>query len=112
MSLGPPCDRFRGDVPQSWFCKDCDCGSTVNQALHLVQPRILAAFDFDFAAHAPETSDNLNSNDCLGQERSTRNSDGGDREQGLFGPEQSAYVQEVQPYGQWLQGLKAGCSAE
>lgn len=47
---------------------------------------------------------------CLGAERALRNSNGGDREHGLFGPAQSAYVKEVQPYGQWLQGWKANCN--
>lgn len=57
------------------------------------------------------TVTNPSSNDCLGVERSVRNSNGGDREHGGFGPVQSEFVKQNQPYGQWLQGWKdANCS--
>lgn len=42
----------------------------------------------------------------VGTERASRNSNGGDRAHGVFGPEQSAFVHQLQqagtPYGQWL----------
>ncbi len=46
----------------------------------------------------------------MGIERATRNSDGGDREHGGFGPDQSEFVQQNSPYGQWLKenGWTAG----
>ena len=40
---------------------------------------------------------------CMGIERATRNSNGGDRDHGGFGPVQSDFVQQNQPYGQWLE---------
>jgi hypothetical protein len=52
------------------------------------------------AAGAGQPSENAS---CMGIERATRNSNGGDREHGGFGPLQSDYVKSVQPYGQWLQ---------
>jgi hypothetical protein len=55
------------------------------------------------------TATHDNPSSCLGAERATRNSDGGDREHGGFGPAQSAFVQDQQPYGQWLQEWKADC---
>ncbi|MDF0599915.1 hypothetical protein P1J78_04140 [Psychromarinibacter sp. C21-152] len=39
----------------------------------------------------------------IGVERATRNSAGGDREKGGFGPAQSDAVKDNQPYGQALQ---------
>lgn len=57
-----------------------------------------------------DTTTNPSTKDCLGVERSTRNSNGGDREHGGFGPVQSAKVKEVSPYGQWLKQWKeANC---
>ncbi|MET3667615.1 hypothetical protein [Caulobacter sp. 1776] len=59
------------------------------------------------------THDNPSS--CLGAERASRNSNGGDREHGAFGEAQSAYVHylleapEGMSYGQWLQTWKAAC---
>lgn len=54
-----------------------------------------------------QPSENAN---ALGVERATRNSDGGDREHGGFGPAQSDYVHTINEsggnYGQWLQGWK------
>ena len=48
---------------------------------------------------------------CMGIERATRNSNGGDRDHGQFGPLQSAFVQAEQPYGQWLQNeWKPNCN--
>jgi hypothetical protein len=54
----------------------------------------------------PISHDNPSS--CMGAERSSQNSIGGFRDQGGFGPEQSAYVQYLMDqgtytYGQWLQ---------
>ena len=43
------------------------------------------------------THDNASS--CLGAERASRNSDGGDRAQGGFGPAQSAFVASVNASG-------------
>lgn len=48
------------------------------------------------------TATHDNPSSCLGAERATRNSNGGDRENGGFGPGQADFVQAQQPYGQWL----------
>ena len=48
------------------------------------------------------TATHDNPSSCLGAERATRNSNGGDREHGGFGPAQSEFVKAEQPYGQWL----------
>ncbi len=63
------------------------------------------------AASGPDspTATHDNPSSCLGAERATRNSAGGDREKGGFGPEQADWVKTHQPYGQWLQEWKAGC---
>ena len=58
------------------------------------------------------THDNPSS--CLGAERASRNSNGGDRAQGGFGPAQSAYVAYLNEggtmsYGEFLQIWKAAC---
>jgi len=57
------------------------------------------------------THDNPSS--CLGAERASRNSNGGDRAQGGFGQAQSDYVAYLnasgQNYGQFLQDWKASC---
>jgi hypothetical protein len=59
------------------------------------------------------TATHDNPSSCLGAERATRNSNGGDRAQGGFGPAQSAYVASLndsgQNYGQFLQDWKAAC---
>jgi hypothetical protein len=57
-------------------------------------------------AHA-NTVTNPSLADCQGVERSVRNSSGGDRAHGAFGPLQAYWVKYVhqamgQPYGQWL----------
>ena len=44
-----------------------------------------------------------NAANCLGQERSQRNSADGDRAHGGFGSIQPDAAQANQPYGQWLQ---------
>lgn len=49
------------------------------------------------------TGSNPSSADCLGAERSLRNSNGGDRQHGGFGPVQADWVKQMKPYGQWLQ---------
>lgn len=60
------------------------------------------------------TATHDNPSSCLGAERATRNSNGGDRAQGGFGPAQSAYVAELEAsgidYGQWLQTWKDACT--
>lgn len=60
-----------------------------------------------FADSGPNSPTATNSASCMGTERATRNSNGGDRAQGGFGPAQSAYVASLnasgQNYGQWLQ---------
>ncbi len=61
------------------------------------------------AASAGKPSDNAN---CMGIERATLNSNGGERDHGEFGPKQSAWVQsetveDAGGYGQWLQTWKA-----
>lgn len=63
------------------------------------------------AASGPDspTATHDNPSSCLGAERATRNSNGGDRAQGDFGPTQADYVKVVQPYGQWLKDWKADC---
>ena len=57
-----------------------------------------------FADAAGQPSENAN---CLGEERATRNSNGGDREHGAFGPLQAEAVKANQPYGQFLKEWKA-----
>ena len=59
---------------------------------------------------------NENAN-CLATERASRNSNGGDREQGTFGQEQAAYVafinspaSQYMSYGEFLQIWKAACN--
>lgn len=55
---------------------------------------------------------NTPTEDCMGVERATRNSVGGDREMGGFGTVQAGFVMEQSPYGEWLQGHgtdAAGC---
>ena len=59
------------------------------------------------------THDNPSS--CLGAERASRNSNGGDRAQGDFGQAQSAYVAYLneggtQSYGEFLQTWMATCA--
>lgn len=61
------------------------------------------------------TATHDNPSSCLGAERATRNSNGGDRAQGGFGEAQSAYVQYLNEggtmsYGEFLQTFKAGCA--
>jgi hypothetical protein len=63
-------------------------------------------------AQAPSTHANPSS--CLGAERATRNSNGGDRAQGDFGAAQSAYVQYLNEggtmsYGEFLQTFMDSC---
>ena len=53
------------------------------------------------------TATHDNPSSCLGAERATRNSNGGDREHGGFGPAQAEFVKAEQPYGQWLKEWKA-----
>lgn len=57
------------------------------------------------------TGTHTNPSGCLGAERATRNSNGGDRAQGGFGPAQSAYVQSLQGsdqnYGEALHAWEA-----
>lgn len=59
------------------------------------------------------TASHDNPSSCLGAERATRNSNGGDRAQGVFGQDQSAYVADLNAsgdsYGQWLQTWKEAC---
>ena len=59
------------------------------------------------------THDNPSS--CLGAERASRNSNGGDRAQGDFGQEQSDYVHYLQQggtmtYGEFLQTWMSQCT--
>ena len=59
------------------------------------------------------THDNPSS--CLGAERASRNSNGGDRAQGGFGQAQSDYVHYLQDggtmsYGEFLQTWKSQCT--
>jgi hypothetical protein len=66
-----------------------------------------------FAGSGPNspTATHDNPSSCVGAERATRNSNGGDRAQGGFGPAQSEFVQTLDSYGQWLQEWKAAnCS--
>jgi hypothetical protein len=63
-------------------------------------------------AQAPSTHTNPSS--CLGAERATRNSNGGDRAQGGFGAAQSAYVQFLNEggtmsFGEFLQTWMQSC---
>jgi len=64
-------------------------------------------------AQAPSTHTNPSS--CLGAERATRNSNGGDRAQGGFGQAQSDYVQYLNEggemsYGEFLQTWMQSCT--
>jgi hypothetical protein len=59
-------------------------------------------------ARSGAASPTLNNNaSCVGAERASRNSRGGDRDQGDFGPAQSGFVQDLNDggssFGQWLQ---------
>lgn len=60
------------------------------------------------------TASHDNPSSCLGAERATRNSNGGDRAQGVFGQDQSAYVADLNAsgdsYGQWLQTWTGTCT--
>jgi hypothetical protein len=63
-------------------------------------------------AQAPSTHTNPSS--CLGAERATRNSNGGDRAQGAFGEAQAAFVASLnqggtETYGEFLQNWMAQC---
>lgn len=55
-----------------------------------------------------------NPSSCLGAERASRNSKGGDRAQGGFGQAQSAYVHDLQEdgtsYGEFLQTWMDSCA--
>lgn len=78
-----------------------------------------------FAAHgngnarsgaASPTATNENPSSCLGAERATRNSRGGDRDQGVFGEEQSAYIALINDggtdydnYGEALAAFRDTC---
>jgi hypothetical protein len=59
------------------------------------------------------TATHDNPSSCLGAERATRNSNGGDRAQGGFGQAQSNYVQSLvdqgMTYGEALQTFKDAC---
>lgn len=66
----------------------------------------------DAGADSP-TATHDNPSSCLGAERATRNSTGGDRANGGFGPAQSSFVADVRDagmtYGEWLAAWKADC---
>ena len=73
-----------------------------------------------FAQNTPRSGANNptathdNPSSCLGAERATRNSNGGDRAQGAFGQAQSDYVQYLNEggtmsYGEFLQTWKDSC---
>ncbi|MFC2991408.1 hypothetical protein [Halomonas tibetensis] len=82
-------------------------------------PLLIAAaaiVGFGFAGQASADSgldsptlQNENPSSCLGAERASRNSAGGDREKGGFGPEQADFVQTQDSYGQFLQSWKESC---
>ena len=69
----------------------------------------ISAVGTALAASGPDspTATHDNPSSCLGAERATRNSNGGDREHGGFGPAQSDFVKAESPYGQWLKEWKA-----
>jgi hypothetical protein len=69
----------------------------------LVTAGVLAIAGFGNVALAEVPPQAEKPANCLGQERSQRNTPGGDREYGGFGPAQGEFVQTMQPYGQWLQ---------
>ena len=60
------------------------------------------------------TLTHTNPSSCLGAERASRNSNGGDRAQGGFGQAQSDYVQSLQgtgqSYGEFLQTWMDQCT--
>jgi hypothetical protein len=60
------------------------------------------------------TATNDNPSSCLGAERATRNSNGGDRAQGEFGPEQAEFVRAMKAagftYGEILAMFREGCA--
>lgn len=67
-------------------------------------------------ANSP-TATHDNPSSCLGAERATSNSNGGAREHGEFGQQQSAYVALINSggttygnYGDAIAAFKAGCS--
>lgn len=70
-----------------------------------------------FAQPGPNspTLTHTNPSSCLGAERASRNSNGGDRAQGVFGQAQSDYVAYLnqggtETYGEFLQEWKSQCA--
>jgi hypothetical protein len=62
------------------------------------------------------TLSHQNPSSCVGAARASRNSKGGDREQGAFGESQSEFVRflieapERMSFGEWLQTWKEDCA--
>ena len=89
-------------------------GNLIMRSRDLTIKRLVVAVGFGVVLLAPSatasadpgadnpTATHDNPSSCLGAERATRNSDGGDREHGEFGAGQSDFVRANQPYGPWL----------
>jgi hypothetical protein len=85
--------------------------------LALAASALCAAPSYAKSGAANPTATHDNPSSCLGAERATRNSNGGDRAQGEFGQEQAAYVayinsgaSQYMSYGEFLQAWKAACT--
>lgn len=77
---------------------------------------LLSVPTFAQTANTGAGQPNENAN-CVGTERASRNSNGGDRAQGTFGQEQAAYVAwinsgatEYMNFGEFLRTWKAACN--
>ena len=75
---------------------------------------LLSAPSFARSGTESPTVDHTNPSSCLGAERASRNSNGGDRAQGGFGQAQAEYVHYLNEggtmsYGEFLQIWKAAC---
>jgi hypothetical protein len=101
-------------IPQERFMKTLALGLVA--ALTLATAAVAAP---NTTTNAPRSGSNSptathdNPSSCLGAERATRNSNGGDREHGLFGPAQAAFVAAQRllgiNYGEFLGDWKADC---
>lgn len=84
--------------------------------LAIAATALIAAPSFAQSGTNSPTATHTNPSSCLGAERATRNSNGGDRAQGGFGQAQSDYVayinsgmSDYMSYGDFLQYWKSTC---
>jgi opacity protein-like surface antigen len=100
-----------GESKGDWFMRKIVTAAAA-AAMCFTAPAFAQVVNGGGVAQAPSTHDNPSS--CLGAERATRNSNGGDRAQGGFGQAQSDYVHSLQgtgqSYGQFLQSWMSNCT--